>query len=175
MRRASDVQRKLGTLADVHDGLRKFIAQYDAHAELLTPAFALSGTLPSAAAAGYESMAPEELDAFLADMEPDVRAADRDMREIEALEAKGVTGAGKLADYKALEPRLEALITAHEEDVELAASLEQRIAALVDRHSTHVDALSELFVAWDDLLTDTEDKVTRLERNRQERQRLGYE
>jgi hypothetical protein len=29
-------------------------------------------------------------------MEPDIRAAERDMQEIEALEKKGVTGAGKL-------------------------------------------------------------------------------
>lgn len=45
----------------------------------------------------YENMSPEELEAFLAEMEPDIRAADRDMREIEASEKKGVTGAGKLA------------------------------------------------------------------------------
>lgn len=42
-------------------------------------------------------MSPEELEVFLAEMEPDIRGADRDMREIEALEKKGVTGAGKLA------------------------------------------------------------------------------
>jgi hypothetical protein len=64
------------------------------HSHLLTPAFALSGSLPAAPA--YENMAPAELDAFLAELEPDVRAADRDMREIQALEDKGTTGAGKL-------------------------------------------------------------------------------
>ena len=41
-------------------------------------------------------MSPAELDAFLTELEPDVRAADRDMREIALLEEKGVTGAGKL-------------------------------------------------------------------------------
>lgn len=41
-------------------------------------------------------MSPEEINAFLAEMEPDVRSADRDMLEINALENKGVTGAGKL-------------------------------------------------------------------------------
>jgi len=40
-------------------------------------------------------MTPEELEVFLAEMEPDIRSADRDMREIEMLEKKGVTGAGK--------------------------------------------------------------------------------
>lgn len=72
----------------------------------------------------------------------------------------------------------------------LAASLEKRIATLVERHATHVsevsstpnlsdlcfqvDTLSELFVAWDDVLTETENKVKRLERDEEERRRLGY-
>lgn len=42
-------------------------------------------------------MSPEERDALLSEMEPDIRAADRDMREIELLEQKGVLSAGKLA------------------------------------------------------------------------------
>jgi hypothetical protein len=41
-------------------------------------------------------MSPSELEAFLTEMEPDIRAADRDIREIEMLEKKGVTSAGKL-------------------------------------------------------------------------------
>jgi hypothetical protein len=104
-------------------------------------------------------MTPEELEAFLAEMEPDIRSADRDMREIEMLEKKGVTGAGKLTgeaipllhivttcefflvDHEKLQPRLDALIAAHHEDLVLAASLEKRIATLMDRHATYVSRL----------------------------------
>lgn len=89
-------------------------------------------------------------------MEPDIRAADRDMREIEVLEKKGVTGAGKLpgsctpstgrhdynaprsTEYEHLQPRLDTLLKAHHEDLLLAASLEKRIATLMERHVTHV-------------------------------------
>ena len=35
------------------------------------------------------------------------------------------------------------------------------------------DALSELFVAWDDVLAKTENKATKLERDREERQRVA--
>jgi len=35
-------------------------------------------------------MAPEEIFAFLTEMEPDIRAADRDMLEIDTLEKKGI-------------------------------------------------------------------------------------
>ena len=42
-------------------------------------------------------MDPAELDALLTEMEPDLRAADRDLREIAQLESTGVCEAGKLA------------------------------------------------------------------------------
>jgi hypothetical protein len=181
LRVAEDIQTRLDAIVQSNDGLRRFMDHCqsrhldirtetnrtlrekknahvtdDQHAHLLTPAFALSGTL-SAAAPSYENMSPSELDAFLTEMEPDIRAAERDMREIEILEKKGVTGAGKLlggfvctrdplwsssmmmaADYEALRPRLEALLKTHEEDLALAASLEKRMAALMERHSTQV-------------------------------------
>jgi hypothetical protein len=43
-----------------------------------------------------DSLSPAEFDAFLAELEPDLRAADRDMREVEELEKRGVTAAGAL-------------------------------------------------------------------------------
>ena len=60
----------------------------------MTPAFALSG---ASAPPSYSSMSSEELDALLTEMEPDIRAADRDLREIDILEKRGVLAAGKLA------------------------------------------------------------------------------
>lgn len=107
------------------------------HGNLLTPSFALSATL-SMTTPSYENMSSSELEAFLAEMEPEIRAADRDLREIELLEKKEVTSAGNLADYESLQPRLDALTKAHEEDLHKAAELEQRIARLMDRYATNV-------------------------------------
>jgi hypothetical protein len=42
-------------------------------------------------------MSPEKVEAPLVEMKPEIRGADRDMREIEILEEKGVTAARKLA------------------------------------------------------------------------------
>ena len=42
-------------------------------------------------------MGSEEFDALLTEMEPEIRSADRDLREIDVLEKRGVLGAGKLA------------------------------------------------------------------------------
>ncbi|KAF8202145.1 hypothetical protein BJ912DRAFT_943894 [Pholiota molesta] len=172
-RLAETVQSKLDKAVEDNEGLKRFMDNYNQNAHLLTPSFALSGILPDPPT--YDKMSPEEINAFLAEMEPDIRAADRDMLEIDALEKKGVTGAGKLPDYEKLEPRLQALLKAHEEDAKLATELEVRISSLVDRHATYVDTLSELFVAWDDTLTEAEDKLSRMERDKERRLRLGFE
>jgi hypothetical protein len=42
-------------------------------------------------------MSLSELAALAAELEPDIRAADNDVREIDGLQQKGVTGAGKLS------------------------------------------------------------------------------
>ena len=83
-------------------------------------------------------MSATELEVFLTEMEPDIRSAERDLREIHALEGKGVTGAGKLGDYEALQPRLEALLKAHDEDLRMTADIERRIALLMDHYATNV-------------------------------------
>ncbi|KAH9849929.1 hypothetical protein C2E23DRAFT_736334 [Lenzites betulinus] len=173
-RRAEVLQRRLDSVVQNSDGLKRFLDRYDQYAHLLSPQFALSGSLQMTPPT-YENMSPSELEAFLGEMESDIRTAERDLREISALEAKGVTGAGKLNDYEALQPRLEALFKAHDEDLNTAAALEKRIALLMDRYATNVDTLSELFVSWDQSIRDTEDEVHRMERDRTEKQKLGYE
>ena len=94
-------------------------------------------------------------------------------------------------DHEQLKPRLDALISENKADMELAASLERRIALVMRKHAKsvslgaklcpcvliafQVDALSELFVAWDDALTMTEDSIAQMEKEKHERRRLGLE
>ena len=156
-------------------------------------------------------MSPAELAAVAAELEPDIRSADNAMREIASLQQRGVTGAGNLSgtlrnnthvrqtnqkttDNETLQPRLEALLSRHAEDLERAAALEKRVAKIVRQYalqvrfkfltdapmknqpsSTQVDGLSELFVMWDEVLRTAEDGVTKLEKEREERSRRGYE
>ncbi|THV02457.1 hypothetical protein K435DRAFT_775463 [Dendrothele bispora CBS 962.96] len=171
-RAAANLQRRLDGIVDRNDGLKRFMGHYDQHAHFLSPAFAL-GLVPDAPS--YENMSSAEFEVYLREMSEEIRAADKDMQEIEALDKKGVTGAGKLADHIELEPRLNKLIQLHEENDERTAVLQKRIAGIIEEHATYVDALSELFVAWDDTITGAELKISRLERDREERQRLGLE
>jgi len=47
---------------------------------------------------------PGKVEALLVEMAPEIRATDRDMREIEILEEKGVTAAAKLARKSCTSP-----------------------------------------------------------------------
>lgn len=173
IRSANELQKSLNNVVERNDELKRFVSQYDQHAQYLTPSFALSGLLPDGVS--YDNMSSSDLEIYLKEMESDIRSADRDMREIEALEAKGVTGAGKLADYVPLLPRVDKLLKAYAEDAKRVEALEKRISGIIESHAVYVDALSELFVAWDEAITGAESELLRNERERKERERLGLE
>jgi hypothetical protein len=196
IRAAESTQQRMNDIASTYDVLRRFIGHYEQHAQYLTPAFALSGTLPTITPPDYKDMSPADLAALAAELEPDIRAADNDMREIDDLQRKGITGAGTLSDYEALQPRLEALLLRHQGDIDRAAALEKRVARIVRQYTmqvcmlllpiwaqatvtydcpTQVDSLSELFVAWDETLRVAEDRVGKLEKEQEERSRRGYD
>lgn len=92
--RNSSIAVRISTSDTLSFYLNKQSITVDQHSQILTPAFALSG---SAMPPSYSHMSSEELDALLAEMEPEIRSADRDLREIDVLDKRGILGAGKLA------------------------------------------------------------------------------
>ncbi len=184
MEEVEDVQRKLGevVVTSGSDSLRWFVDNCtfplsllpslpliltsttdDTHAHHLTPSFALSGILPPPSSSSspinplYESMSPHELEAYLAEMDPDIRAADRDLREIALLidfdsttlgvpgsgsgsgsGGRDVTAANNLGSYATLQPRLDKLVEESQECVRRREELERRVAGVMDRWVTTV-------------------------------------
>lgn len=128
----------------------------DEYEHILNPSFALAPTNNPSGTLSYGELTESELDALLKDMEPDLRAADRDIREIQALDKRGVTGAGKLGgamkaqlsnfagrishiivEHEPLRSRLEALIKATHHDNLMYRTLEDRLADLLQRYASH--------------------------------------
>jgi len=54
------------------------------------------------------------------------------------------THAVSSTDYQTFQPRIEALVEAHKQDIELASSLENRTAALIRQYGTHVSPHEQL-------------------------------
>lgn len=106
-------------------------------------------------------------------MAPDIRSAERDLRDIDTLEKKGVTGAGKLEDYEGLQPRLDKILKRHNEDMAKFRALEQRVTTLLEKYATQVDTFSELFVEWSETLAEIEERISKLEKEKADRMKIG--
>ncbi|KAJ7587974.1 hypothetical protein C8J56DRAFT_785680, partial [Mycena floridula] len=91
---------------------------------VLTPSFALSGILPDRPT--FQNISANELDAFLAEMERDVGAADRGIGKMEALEITPAMSHFPISDYGMLKAQMHALASAHYDNLKLAAELESR-------------------------------------------------
>ncbi|KAH9933504.1 uncharacterized protein B0H18DRAFT_1083105 [Fomitopsis serialis] len=150
-RSAEELEHKVDEVLQANDSLRKFMEHYDQHAQYLTP------SLRSRAQYHQPSCIREHV--FEHSRRGEGPTGDR------SLEEKGVTAAGRLPEYKTLQPRLDALLKAHEEDAQMASQLERRIAGLMDRYASRVSYR----------LRSSEDQATRLERDYEERRKLGYE
>ncbi|KAG8924312.1 hypothetical protein FRC02_010525 [Tulasnella sp. 418] len=168
-KKAELVQSQLSEIVENGDSsAKKFIKIYDQYAHVLSPSFALSQSPPSNAPT-YDILDSSELEVLLTELEPDLRAADRDLREIDELDNRGITAAGRLPEHEHLKSRLHSLVRACEQDLATYAMLEERIASLLERYTTQVNALSQLFVSWNDIASQAEDKAIRLEREKEEK------
>ncbi|KAG9001590.1 hypothetical protein FRB94_003684 [Tulasnella sp. JGI-2019a] len=166
-RRAEDIQSTLSVATESNEECQKFITDYNKYAHLLSPAAATSAT-GSTEAPTYDSLSSPELETLVLELEPDIRAADRDLKEIDELDARGVTAAGKLQDHEALKDRLRLLCEAQAEDLVLYDSLEARLSAILQNYVSHITRLSELFVTWNDIVTEAEERIDVLERQKRE-------
>ncbi|GAA5843879.1 hypothetical protein JCM9279_000174 [Rhodotorula babjevae] len=175
----SPVARRISTLSTAlehaldapssTDALRRFVRNYDLNAPLLSPALSVSAApAPLIAETGGPASQAAQL-ALVLEAEHDLRTLERDLRELQVLDERDVAGAGKLGDLEPLRP---ALVQVQEDVKPVAASyaeLEARTMALLQRYNDYISTMSELFVSWDDILTDAEAQVARLERERRAR------
>ncbi|GAA5922446.1 hypothetical protein JCM3775_005732 [Rhodotorula graminis] len=176
---ASPVARRISTLNTAldhaldapasTDALRRFVRNYDLNAPLLSPALAVpAAPAPLSADTGGPASHAAQL-ALVLEAEHDLRTLERELRELQVLDDKDVAGAGKLGDLEPLRPALAQV----QDDVKPVAAtyaeLETRTMALLQRYNDYISTMSELFVSWDDILTDAEAQLTRLERERRAR------
>ncbi|KAJ4473577.1 hypothetical protein J3R30DRAFT_3509779 [Lentinula aciculospora] len=170
-----NIKRTVDKYVDGNETLKKFSIHYDRYAPYLTPAFALGLVDESALSATASS--PESLQNYVHEMEPEIRSADTSMQEIENLLRRGVLDGGgvndKLESYVPLNPRLSALIESHQQNQLRADELERRVARIMESHAGYIDTLSDLFLAWDDALIDAENRMMKMERTKEERERVG--
>ncbi|GAA5959457.1 hypothetical protein JCM21900_003762 [Sporobolomyces salmonicolor] len=161
-RRISQVQSQLNHALEAatgSDAIRRFVQNYDLNSPLLSVA-------PLPASPSVDEVTPQAKVSLILEAEHEIRSLERDLREIEALEARGVVEAGKLAKHESLKEPLDEVRTAALPIAQGYASLEARTTALLQRYNDYISTLSELFVSWNDIISEAEDTVDRLEKER---------
>ncbi|GAA6056487.1 hypothetical protein JCM3770_007026 [Rhodotorula araucariae] len=163
-RRLDNLNTQLEHALDAHSGtdaVRRFVHNYELNAPLLSPALAAPAPAPADA-----PDSPAAQLALVLEAEADLRTLDRELRELALLDERGIAAAGKLAEHEALRP---ALVQLQQRAKPVAASyteLEARTTALLQRYNDYIGTMSELFVSWDEILSDAEAQVARLEKER---------
>ncbi|CAG8771542.1 15295_t:CDS:2, partial [Acaulospora colombiana] len=165
IRQAGEIQRKLESIVSTNEDLSK-------NAHLFTNSYAFAHQNPTSAPQ-YTSLSPHDLDVLLSEMEPDIRSASTTLQTISQLDQRGVTGAGKLENYEPLLGRMSELIKKSREDVGRLEGLEARVWKLLEGYSGRVDLMSRLFVQWSDLVGEVDGRVTKLEKQKEERANMG--
>ncbi|KAJ3926173.1 MAG: hypothetical protein NXY57DRAFT_1043497 [Lentinula lateritia] len=177
-----NIKRTLNKYVEGNETLRRFMSRYDQYAPYLTPAFALGLLDESTMSNPASTSSSPDIITYIHEMEPEIRGADASMQEIETMLKRGVLdggggGEGKekqtLESYIPLQPRLAALVELHQQNRDRAEALERRVAGVMQSHAGYIDTLSDLFLAWDSALIEAENRVVRLEREKEEKERLG--
>ncbi|GAA5983415.1 hypothetical protein JCM5350_007642 [Sporobolomyces pararoseus] len=142
------------------DALRRFVQNYDSNSPLLSVA-PLPMNLPDS-----NEMSIEAKVSLILEAENEIKTLERDLREIEVLNQRGVVEAGKLPEHEKLKGPLDQLANDTKPVATAYMSLEDRTTVLLQRYNDYITELSELFISWNDLITEAEATVTKLEKQK---------
>ncbi|SCZ97708.1 BZ3500_MvSof-1268-A1-R1_Chr4-3g07393 [Microbotryum saponariae] len=169
------------------DALRKFVANYDLNEPLLTVP-PVPYHHPSSSAT-HDDLTPHSKVSLILEAEYEIRQLEWELRQIALLDDQGVVGAGELAQhqdlrtelaqtkqdvkplaasYQELEHKTHNLLSRYNDYVRPSAhKLQSRLQANHRATSTaQISTLSEVFVQWNDIVSEAEQEVTRIEKNR---------
>ncbi|KAK8853444.1 hypothetical protein IAR55_004150 [Kwoniella newhampshirensis] len=184
-RRLREIEGALERLGGSSDGIKRLIDGYNRYLPLLTLP-TLNTPLPAQdqntvddlkdpQPIRKEDLLPDKVKlAMVLEAANEIRGAERDLREIELLKARGVEGSGHLEQ---LIPFRGELIEAIRESDQRGNELDKArhdVARLLSRYSEFSDTASDLFIDLHHQLEALEEGVTRLERKKRKEIALRY-
>ncbi|BGO89368.1 hypothetical protein NBRC10512_006282 [Rhodotorula toruloides] len=162
-RRVSQVEAQLRQALEQSgrgtEALKRFVQNYDANSPLLTIA-------PVSTAPDSTEVLPQAKVALILEAEQEIRTLERELREIGVLDERGVVETGKLGEHEKLKPLLAETRKAATPVSASYSSFDQRTTTLLQRYNNYISTLSELFVSWNDIMSEMEDTVTKLEKEK---------
>ncbi|KAM0753927.1 hypothetical protein T439DRAFT_353679 [Meredithblackwellia eburnea MCA 4105] len=160
-RRADQLQAQLKQAIESGGGgevVRRFVQGYDLNEPLLRP--------PDATTSALDQLTPQAKVALILESEAEIRQLERELREVDTIDQRGVVGAGDLAKHEELKPSLKDLAGNVAPISERYSALELKTTTLLSRYNDYISTLSEIFVSWNDIISSAEEEVARIESER---------
>ncbi|KAI8079528.1 uncharacterized protein B0P05DRAFT_540979 [Gilbertella persicaria] len=148
------LQRELNTVYKDNKPVKEFVTKYDVHSKILNPTTSTYNI-------EREILAPDvKLELLLAAQE-DLEKFAQEVKQIKDLEY--VVNGSDFDVIETLGPQLAPLEVAHTNQVKDLNELTKHISQFMERYNGTINTLSEIFIQWDNILTNMETHITALE------------
>ncbi|ORZ09173.1 hypothetical protein BCR42DRAFT_484353 [Absidia repens] len=154
IQRCGQLSKDLNVLYKNNKSLQDFANKYDPYSKLLNP-------VNSTYDMERQLLQPETKMELVLAAYDDLERLANEVKQIKALEHV-VNG----SDFEAVEklgPQLTPLELAHGEQAYQLANVTARISQAMDSYNGIINTLSEIFIAWDDILSTMEQRIGQLE------------
>ncbi|KAI9306692.1 hypothetical protein BJ944DRAFT_152256, partial [Cunninghamella echinulata] len=152
--RNQQLLKELNNIQKDNKLLKDFAAKYDPYAKLLNP-------VNSTYEIERELLQPETKLELIFAAYDDLEKFAAEVKQIKLLEH--VINGDDFTAVEDLGPQLTPLEVYHEEQVKKLNDITTRVSKAMDTYNGIINTLSEIFIAWDDVLSTLENHVTALE------------
>ncbi|CAG8524405.1 12416_t:CDS:2 [Ambispora gerdemannii] len=159
LRRVDEVKKQFQTIIRERDGLKSFLEQYDQVSEYVSPfkdAVDMERAILTTEAKAEIIIASEE----------ELYGVAENLKQIEELQ--GIIDSEEFKGLDRLFPLLTPIEANHVNQAARTNEVSTRITHLLDRYNRIINTLSEIFIAWDSILTIIDMEISALERKARE-------
>ncbi|KAG9302493.1 hypothetical protein G9A89_007197 [Geosiphon pyriformis] len=157
LKRVDEIEKQFQAIIREKDGLKAFFKQYDQASDYVSP---FKGTIEMERAI----LTPEAKAEIITASHEDLIAVAENLKQIDELQ--GIIDAEEFKGFERLFPMLTPIEANHVDQVAQTNEVSARITQLLDRYNGIVNTLSEIFIAWDAVLTTIDVNISGIERRK---------
>ncbi|KAI9281068.1 hypothetical protein BY458DRAFT_263513 [Sporodiniella umbellata] len=158
IKRMEKLKKELGSIYQNNKPIRYFIEKYDTHSKLLNPN-------TSTYSLERELLSSDVKSELLLAAQDDLKKFAHEVKQVKSLEH--VVSGTEFDVMDGLKPKLATMDVAHMNQTKNLNQLTKQVSDLMERYNKTVNTVSEIFIAWDNILTSMETHITSLEHQRQ--------
>ncbi|KAG1039868.1 hypothetical protein G6F37_011654 [Rhizopus arrhizus] len=158
IKRMELLRKELSSIYQNNKSIKYFIEKYDTHSKLLNPN-------TSTYSLERELLSTDVKTELLLAAQDDLKKFAQEVKQVKSLEH--VVSGTELEVVDKLKPQLSSMDVIHVNQTKQLNQLTKEISDLMERYNKTVNTVSEIFIAWDNILTSMETHLTTLEHQKQ--------